>query len=501
MKETPSLWTATTSAPLRHPALAANLDVDVAIVGGGITGLTAAHLLAKSGKRVVLLEARRLGSGVSSGSTVQLTEVIDTRYHQLASDFGNEGAALAARASRGAIEHIAAIATKADCGFVRRPGYLYTESGNDVSELRKEFDAATRAGVPVELIARAPLPFETRAALRFLDQAQMHILRYLGAVAKLATEAGAQLYEDTRVIAIDDGGERCTLHLENGPEVRASKVLIATHAPLNRVFLQTKIHAYRSYVLAFRDVTIDDGLFFDTEDPYHYFSAYPIDGNPYLIIGGEDNKTGTTSHTEERFDKLLAWSRAHFAVGEPTHRWSAQVEEPVDGLPYIGRNSMSKNVYVATGYSGNGITFGTAAAQIVADLVNGVDNPYADLFSATRIKPIASAAEYATENIDFPLHFVSDRLHPVDAKDASEIKNGEGKTLRVKGERLAVYRDGSGALHAVSSVCTHLGCLVKWNPTATSWDCPCHGSRFDVDGGVLDGPATRALPKREPPQG
>ncbi len=280
--------------------------------------------------------------------------------------------------------------------------------------------------------------------------------------------------------------------------MRAKKVFQATHAPLNLVFLQTKIHAYRSYVLAYPNVTLADGLFFDTQDPYHYFSSFEVDGVPYLILGGEDHKTGTVTDTEARFDALHGWAKAHFAVPEPSHGWSSQVEEPVDGLPYIGLNSMSENVYVATGFSGNGVTFGTAAAQIVTDLVLGRANVHADLFSATRLKPVASAVEYLSENVDFPIHFLSDHVRPVEAKNLAEIAPGEGKTMRVKGERVAVYRDGKGAVHCVSSVCTHLGCVVKFNPTETSWDCPCHGSRFDVDGAVLDGPATKPLAKRSP---
>jgi Rieske Fe-S protein len=287
------------------------------------------------------------------------------------------------------------------------------------------------------------------------------------------------------------------VHLEHGPVIRAKKVFVATHAPLNRVFLQTKVHAYRSYVLAYGDVPLSDGLFWDTEDPYHYFSRFAVDGTPYLILGGEDHKTGTEVDTARHHAALRTWADQRFTPHIPTHSWSAQVEEPVDGLPYIGRNSVSENVFVATGFSGNGITFGTVAAQIVADLVNGRESPAGELYAATRIKPLASAAEFVSENVDFPVHFVSDRLHPAEVKTADDIAPGQGKTMRVRGERLSVYRDPAGALHAVSSVCTHLGCLVKFNATETSWDCPCHGSRFGVDGAVLDGPATRPLPKKD----
>ena len=493
-----SLWSNTGTPPAYSP-LTEDAEVDVVVVGGGVTGITAALLLARSGQRVMLLEARRLGSGVTSGSTFHLTEAVDTRYQQIEKDFGKDGARLVAQSSRAAIEQVASFVQSLGiaCDFGRRPGVLYTDQAKDVEQLKKEHEAAQRAGLATELLETASLPFTTLGAVRFPDQAQMHGLRYLAALAQAARAEGALIHENSRVITIDDG-DPCTLHVENGPTVRAKKVFVATHAPLNRVFLQTKIHAYRSYVLAFRlpASALPDALFWDTREPYHYFSCFAVDGASYLIVGGEDHKTGTEKDTTPHHDALVAWANERFGVVDASFKWSAQVEEPVDGLPYIGRNSVSENVYVATGFSGNGITFGTIAARVVTDLVLGRENPYADLYAATRITPLASAAEFTSENVDFPMHFFSDRLRPVDVSKPSEIGPGEGKTLRVKGERLACYRDRQGLLHAVSSVCTHLGCLVKFNTAETSWDCPCHGSRFGVDGEVLDGPATRPLAKK-----
>jgi len=492
-----SLWSETASPSAQFLALDVDSTTDVVVIGGGITGLTTALMLAMDGKRVVLVEAHRIGSGVSHRSTAQLTEAVDARYTTIEKDFGKAGARLVAESSRAAIERVASLITtfSISCDFMRRPAYLFTEDREDVAMLGEEHEAARRAGLDTSLLELAPLPFATVAALHFPNQAQVHIVRYLQGLTKAARELGVAIHENSRVVTIDDGDD-CNVHLEGGVIIRTKKVVVATHAPLNRVFLQTKIHAYRSYVLAFAEVAIADGLFFDTRDPYHYFSSFGIDGVPYLVVGGEDHKTGAEGATDDRFAVLGSWVKERMGATRPSHHWSAQVEEPVDGLPYIGRNSLSENVYVATGFGGNGITFGTIAAEVITGLVGGRNSSWAELYAATRVKPLAAAGTYARENIDFPMHLVSDRLAPVEARSLGEIAPGEGKSIRVHGERLAVYRDGKGSLHAVSSVCTHLGCLVKFNAAETSWDCPCHGSRFGVDGEVLDGPAVKPLAQR-----
>ena len=268
------------------------------------------------------------------------------------------------------------------------------------------------------------------------------------------------------------------------------------------MLLQTKISHYRSYALAIRVKNPElNGLFWDTDDPYHYIRGVkPAAGESragsIVIVGGEDHTTGTKENTDESYERLIEYARARFLVEEIGFRWSAQVIETVDGLPYIGRDAQSKHVYVATGYSGNGITFGTAAAAILRDLIVGVDNPKANLFEATRIKPIAGAIDFLRENAEVPLHLIGDRVRTPEATSVNDIATGDGKIVRVNGKKLAVYRDDAGALHALSPVCPHLGCYVAFNHAEKSWDCPCHGSRFDTEGEVLNGPTSYGL-KRE----
>ena len=468
----------------------------MAIVGGGITGVTSALLLRESGKSVAVFEARRLGSGVTSASTGHLTQVLDARYFELAQKLGKERARLVAESSGAAIALTAALVRRHEvaCDFERVPGYLYTARGDHVDNLERELEAMRQ----VELdVARSDLPLSIPAklALRIEEQAQLDPLAYLIGIARAAVVAGCHIYEGSRVMAIDDG-DPCRLHLARGAEVTASRVILATHVPLNRVLLTPRVAQYRSYVLSGPAREPVPGLFWDTEDPYHYVRSHRVGDVHHWLVGGADHKTGQEPDERDPFLELREFA-AKLGVTTLSGYWSAQVVEPIDGLPLIGRNALSRHVYVATGFSGNGLTFGTLAAMILHDACLGLPNRYAKLYAATRLESVASLPTFIGENVDFPLHMLSDALLPPEARTLEEIDRGEGKSIRVGGERLAVYRDHDGILHAVSPVCTHLGCHVKFNSAERTWDCPCHGSRFDIEGRVLDGPAVRNLPHRE----
>jgi glycine/D-amino acid oxidase-like deaminating enzyme/nitrite reductase/ring-hydroxylating ferredoxin subunit len=494
MQSNHSVWKEM-EGPAHFPRLERDLTVDVAIVGGGITGLTAAVLLARAGRSVALLEAQQLGDGVSGDTTGHLTQVLDTRYFQLERDFGREATKLVAGSVKEAIDRIAELSLEipGGCGFERLDGVLFTEKRAQRDELGGELEACLRAGLKASFLHTSPLPFRVSGAIRVEDQAQLSITPYLAGLAQLLVSAGGEIFEKSRIIRFEDG-EPCELGTADGRTVTAQNVLVATHSPLNLVFLQTKISHYQSYVISGPARRAPEGLFWDMDDPYHYIRSVIVEGHPELIIGGADHKTG---HGDPRaaFESLANYA-ARFSV-VPTHRWSHQVVEPVDGLPFIGHNSASLHIHVATGYSGTGLTFGTLAAMILSDACLGISNPYAELYSATRFKPRASLPDYLTENVDYPLHRLTDPLRPGEVRSVEQIARGEGKVLRIKGERVAVYRDLDGQLHACSAKCTHLGCHVSFNAAAASWDCPCHGSRFDPDGAILDGPAVKPLaPKK-----
>jgi Rieske Fe-S protein len=334
-----------------------------------------------------------------------------------------------------------------------------------------------------------------RAAILVPNQAQIHPMRYLHGLAAVAQREGVAIHERTRVLRVEEA-DQCRVLTESGAVVTAEHVFMATNTPLTRMFVHTKIASYRSYVVAFpvyetrHDVR---ALLWDTDEPYHYVRSVAIDGQRYVLVGGADHKTGEDVSSDDGFARLARYVREHFGVEGATHRWSAQLAEPIDGLPFIGHAPRSGRVFVATGFSGNGMTFGTLAAMVVTDAVLGRPTPYAELLRATRVKPVASAATYVEHNAGVGVHFVADRLRRSDATSPDEVAVGEGKLVRVDGKRLAVHRDERGTLHAVSPVCTHLGCMVRFNASELTWDCPCHGSRFTPDGVVITGPAVHPL--------
>lgn len=473
------LWIATSSSPDRPP-LRGDLTVDVAVIGAGITGLTAAVLLKEKGLRVAVLEKDRVATGESGHTTAHITEAVDSRYHSIAKNHGRKAAGLVAEASRASIETIARLIERygIDCRFRRLPGFLYTENRNRVADLKKEAVAAREAGLDASWTEDVPLPFPTRGAVRFENQAQFHPREYLIALA-----AQVEVYERTHVTKIEKGIVETT-----GGRVSAEHVFEATNVPIASFqTLHTKAAAYRSYAIAFESDHALDGLFWDTADPYHY-TRWQED---VLIVGGEDHRVGQEEDTDACFARLVEYVHSRFGERRVLHRWSGQIIEPHDGLPLIGGPD---GLYVSTGYAGQGMTFGTVGAMVVADRITGAANPWAELFDPGRVHLRGAVSSYVSENVDFPKHLVLDRVFSRDV-EKGEIRAGEGRIIEVEGRKIAAYRDETGTLHRLLPVCTHLKCDVAWNGAERTWDCPCHGSRFTPDGKVVNGPAREGLEK------
>jgi glycine/D-amino acid oxidase-like deaminating enzyme/nitrite reductase/ring-hydroxylating ferredoxin subunit len=470
-----------------HPPLEGDERVDVAVVGAGITGLTAARLLAAAGKKVAVLEQSRIGTGTTGGTTAHVTQVPDRRYAELVSKFGRDGMRQVVESTRAAMERIAAFVEEdaIACDFARIPAWLYTESEDEISRLQEEVDAAREVGMPAVFVREVPLPFSTAGAVRFDDQARFHPLAYLGG---LAEKLAGRIYEETRVVKVEgDGPYR--VETERGT-VTADAVLFATHTPAGFSLLHAELEPLRSYVLGvrLRDQEPPDGLFFDTADPYNYTRRQ----EDILLVGGKDHKTGH-GDPEESYRALEEYVQQRWSVESIDYRWSAQFYEPPDGLPLIGQALTSSRVFVATGYSGTGMIFGTIGGMLLADLALERENDWAEIYRTSRIKPLAGGPHIARLNLEVARDFVKDRLTTHRVEDLSEVPVGEGQVVRLGGEKVAVYREESGKVHAVSPVCTHAGCLVHWNPSEKTWDCPCHGGRYSPDGQVLEGPPVKGL--------
>ncbi|HEU4522888.1 MAG TPA: FAD-dependent oxidoreductase, partial [Thermoanaerobaculia bacterium] len=424
MNRTQSLWIGTAPAP-KFDTFRDGSHFDVVIVGGGITGLTAAILLKERGKRVAIVEKDRVASGESGHTTAHLTEAIDARYHSIARTFNKEAAQIVAAASRGSIEQIASFVERLgiDCHFKRVPGYLYTETRSKVAELKKEAVAAQEAGVAARFTEEVPLPFATRGAVLFENQAQFHPRKYLLALAQRVAGAGSVIFDETVVTNITEG-EPCVVETTSG-RVTGDVVFQATDVPISgftTIFL--KDAPYRTYASAYlAQGPHAEGLFWDTYDPYHYTRWQETDEGTFMIVGGEDHKVGQETNTEAAFEHLDAYVSERFGAQPPHYRWSGQVIESADGLPFIGK---SGRIYVSTGYAGQGMTFGTAGGMIVADLITGRPNAWAELFDVKRKHARGAMKDLVTENVDFPRRIIVDRIARmnVETKDVFDVKVG-----------------------------------------------------------------------------
>ncbi len=493
-----------TSAPFPTFArLDADTQADVVVVGAGITGLTAAYGLATAGRSVVVIDRRRCASVDTGHTSAHLTMVTDERLSDLTDQLGRPHAQAVWDAGLAAIAWIDDIVRQhqIDCGFDWVEGYLHLPQGDtkskEVERLRRDAGLAAELGFDATFVDQTPLV--GTPGVRFEGQARVHPRRYLAGLAKAIVAAGGRIHEHT------DAGEFSDRPLSvtaNGHRITCGDIVIATHNPLvgiggitGAMLFQTKLALYSSYVVAGRvgKGVVPDVLLWDTADPYRYFRVEPHRDHDVAILGGEDHKTGQAGNTAERF-RRLEQALAGLAPGlELTHSWSGQVIETPDGLPYIGATAAHQ--YAGTGYAGNGLTFGTLAGMMIADRILGRANPWTELFDPARKAIRHGLWDYLKENSSYPYYLIRDRFAGAEGRSLRSVKRGEGKIVERDGKKVAAYRDSSGGFTVRSATCTHMGCLVGWNPSEKTWDCPCHGSRFAPDGKVISGPAESPLPE------
>ncbi|HET7228912.1 MAG TPA: FAD-dependent oxidoreductase [Longimicrobium sp.] len=498
-----SVWEST-NPQQQHAPLAGDARADVVVVGAGIAGMSVAYHLAKAGQRVIVLDDNAVGGGETGQTTAHLTSAMDDYYQVLEKVHGKDGARIARESHQGAIDTIERIVREEgiDCDFERVDGYWFLGSNRTGGFLEKERDAAHRAGAAdVELVPRIPIHWwDSGPALRFPNQGQFHVLRYLEGLDRAIQAAGGKIHTGNHVTGVEGGAQPRVSG--DGFSVSAAAVVVCTNSPISDFLkMHTKQAPYRTFVVASKipSSSMPPILFWDTLDPYHYIRTQRVDGDPehvWLIVGGEDHKTGHHDDAADRYAALEAWARERFPMAaEFPLRWSGQVLEPVDYMGFIGRDPGNENVYIATGDSGQGITHGTIAGVLISDIILGRANEWEKLYDPSRkTLSFESAKTFLEENLDVGAQLMDLLPTGGDVKSGDQVPPGQGAILQRGAMKIAAYRDDRGVLHERSAYCTHLGCVVKWNSEEKSWDCPCHGSRFSPTGDtVLNGPARTGL--------
>ena len=469
---------------------------DVCIAGGGITGLTTALLLQKAGKKCVIAEMHTIGFGTTSGTTAHLNTFFDTPYYAVERDFGKENSMLLAEAAREAMQLIRKNITdhQIDCDFEEKSGYIFATEKEQDAGLARLVEAAQKVEVPVDFINDSPFPVPYTSIACAREQAQFHPVKYIFGLAKAFEAAGGIIMTGCKVTDVDEGTE-IKIKTTKG-EILANQLIWATHIPTGVNLLHFRAAPYRSYVigLTLNDNNYPQDLGYDMEEPYHYYRTHTIDGQQFLIAGGEDHKTAHEENTEDSFRKLENYVRKYFDVKEVSFKWSSQYFEPADGIAYIGHlPGNGDNIWVATGFGGNGMTYSHIAAITLSDILIKGDSKYRELFDPNRVKPIAGFTNFVKEAADVVKEFVSGKFSSEKIKEFTDIAAGEAKVVNYEGEKIAMYKDELHNIHAVNPTCTHIHCTVAWNAAEKSWDCPCHGARYSCDGEVLTGPATKNL--------
>lgn len=492
-----SIWKSGAPDTLRYPGLSSDVEAEVAIIGGGITGLSVGFFLARQGIKVSVLEATYVGSGTTGNSTGNLYIAIDEMYHEVISKYDLETARLLAESRKRAMVAIDEIIGQyqIDCDYKKTSWNLIAETRDAVPKLEKEYNALIQIGIEATLSAKSAVFPDAHACLTIPDQAHFNPKKYAIGLAKAAVQAGCIIYEETRVLEFEDVDNGVLIHTTRG-SLRSRKVVKATHSPIGEKLITTLLGPYREYVVAARIKTpFPSGTYWTQQDEHHYSVRTAMDGSgqTHLLCLGEPHKVGQDEENTERLKKLETYLRNRFDVGKLTYTWGAQHYKSADLIPYIGIYNNDK-IFLATGYSTDGLVYGTVAGLLITDLIQGKPNDWQEIYDPKRKNPIKSAGRVFKENLNVLNEFVKGRIpFRWEADPLQNIEKGEGKVVVIDGKKYGVYRNAQGELSVVSAICPHMGCIVRWNNAERSWDCPCHGSRFTTTGKYIEGPSLQDL--------
>ncbi len=481
------------------PQLKEDLKVEVLVVGGGITGITTAYFLAKEGVKTAIIDAGKILHATTGHTTAKITAQHDVIYDEYIQHFGEENARLYYEANMEALTWIHnTVSTKQiECDFSFQDAYLYSTSEVDIQKLEKEVQAYKQLGIKGDLVTKPNLPFEVKAALVMEKQAQFHPLQYLKYLVDEFIRHGGVIFENTTALKVEEA-DHPIVTTNQGFHITCDHLVIASHFPFydGMGFYFTRLYAERSYALAVKTKKpFIGGMYLSIDKPTRSLRSVKVHGENYLLVGGESHKTGQGIPTIQHYEALVAFTEEHYGIEKIAYRWSTQDLITLDKMPYIGPiTSKKQKIYVATGFRKWGMTTGTAAGMILRDTILQRENPYIDLFHPARFKSDPSIKHLITQNVDVAKHLVKGKVEMV-LRRADELQNDEGSVVAFQGRRAGAYRDESGTLHIVDTTCTHLGCEVEWNEGERTWDCPCHASRFSIDGDVIEGPAEQPLKK------
>lgn len=490
-----SYWMASTPVT-EYPSLKDDLKVDLAIIGGGMAGISCAYLLKDAGMKIAVIEADRILQGTTGHTTAKVTSQHDIIYSKIKKQISEEAAQQYADANESAIRLIERITKERniDCDFVDQSAYIYTQQEGYIDKIAEEAMAASSLGIKASYVESTLLPFPIKAAVRFDNQAQFHPRKFLLPLAKEITDSGSHIFEQSRVVDIEEN-DGYVLTTGEGRRISAEKLLIASHYPCyNKPGLYfTRIYVEKSYVVAIKaKEDYPGGMYINAEDPARSLRSQRSGKGELILVGGEHHKTGQGEDTTGYYGRLLDFANENFNVEGVSYRWSTQDCMTMDGLPYVGYfTAKSPNMYIVTGFGKWGMTNSMASAMVIRDLIIEGKSPWQEVYNPSRHTLAASAKNFVVENLNVADMLIEGKISPL-PKDV-DIKPGEAKVFEMDGKRTGAYRDENNKLHVVDTTCSHMGCELSWNSAEKTWDCPCHGSRFSYDGDVVEGPTVAPL--------